>query len=778
MTLGEWYDETIYEDFNKYNNTEKLSNVIELRDWQKKAKQFFFEEAKGKCILEISTGGGKCFKKGTEIIMYDGSIKKIEDIKIGDKLMGDDSEPRTVTSLSTGKEMMYDVIPVKGDKYTVNESHILSLKYTGLYNYKKLKDGTTKIYIGKNNKKKIDIPLLEYLKKNKKEKHVLKGYRVPVEFKEQKLDVDPYYIGLWLGDGTASTTTISNPDREIINYLKNLASKNGYKLHNYSNETKCDQWNMTLGRLNGGKNMFLDLLRKYNLLNNKHIPKKFLINSRENRLQLLAGLLDTDGSITKNQFEITQKSKQLSEDILFLARSLGFAAHISEKIGVIKKTNFKGLYYRIYISGDCSIIPTKIKRKQANKRQQKKDVLVTGIKVEPVGEDTYYGFTITGNNRRFLLKDFTVVHNTYAAIDIISDLMKKEDIRALIIVPKNVILETGWYTELTNYGMKIQDIGVYYGATKEYAKITITNMQSVHRIPLDMFNVLVADELHNYNSKRMMKIINHNFKYKLGLTATLKRLDGGHTKLLKSFNYNIYKYTAKEALEDDVLNPFDFYNIGLHINPETREKYDELTQTLNSIFQQSGSFQYIMRTQDPIKFKLLSIMNERKQLINNYKDKFLIAKKIISQNKDKKIIVFNQYNDQTNKLYWHLLDEEIKCRIIHSGIDQKQRDINLVDFKNNKFNVLLTSKVLDEGFNIPKLDLAIIMAGDSTDKQTIQRMGRVLRKQEGKQSKLYQIFCIDTMEHKNANEKAKVFKSLASTYKDYTYYEDEDFQID
>ena len=92
-----------------------------------------------------------------------------------------------------------------------------------------------------------------------------------------------------------------------------------------------------------------------------------------------------------------------------------------------------------------------------------------------------------------------------------------------------------------------------------------------------------------------------------------------------------------------------------------------------------------------------------------------------------------------------------------------------MDFKNDKFNVLLASKVLDEGYNLPKLDVAIIMAGDSTDKQTIQRMGRVLRKKKGQDSVLYQIFCIDTMEGRNAETRAAIFKRLASDYKDLIY---------
>ena len=373
-----------------------------------------------------------------------------------------------------------------------------------------------------------------------------------------------------------------------------------------------------------------------------------------------------------------------------------------------------------------------------------------------------------------ILEISTGAGKTVAAINIIQELQEKEpNLKVLIIVPKNVILETGWYKELTDAGIPIQKIGVYYGTTKEYAQITITNMQNIDRIPLEMFNMCITDELHNYATTRMLQFLKHPFKYKLGLTATLKREDNKHIDLLKIFNYNIYKYNAEQALNDEVLNPFIFTNIGIKLDEEATEKYDLLTQQLNTILKTGKGYNQIMKTTSPLKMKMLSLMNERKQLVNNYPEKFQVAREIIRKHKQNKIIVFNQYNEQTSKLYWHLLEEEVECRVMHSGIQKEKREQDLIDFKNDKYNILLTSKVLDEGYNLPKLDVAIIMAGDSTDKQTIQRMGRVLRKKKGQDSVLYQLYCKKTIEEKNAEERAKIFKKLSTDYKEITHGEDE-----
>ena len=105
---------------------------------------------------------------------------------------------------------------------------------------------------------------------------------------------------------------------------------------------------------------------------------------------------------------------------------------------------------------------------------------------------------------------------------------------------------------------------------------------------------------------------------------------------------------------------------------------------------------------------------------------------------------------------------------MHSGIEREKRVQDIIDFKNDKYNVLLTSKVLDEGWNLPKIDTAIIMAGDSTPRQTVQRMGRVLRKKK-KRSTLYQIYCKDTIEEKYGNERARLFKELCTNYEQYSF---------
>lgn len=396
------------------------------------------------------------------------------------------------------------------------------------------------------------------------------------------------------------------------------------------------------------------------------------------------------------------------------------------------------------------------------------------ISITKIGLKDVYDMEVEDNHN--FIANGLIIHNsgkTYFAIETLKRMMIKfPKMKTLIVVPKNVILETGWYKELVEAGLPIQDIGVYYGQIKEYAKITITNLQSLKRIPLEIFDFLIIDEAHNFGTNKLLAKIRHPFKFKMGLSATIQRQDNKHFELMEVFHYNVFKYDPTEALADGVLNPFNFVNIGVLLDEEARDGYELISTQYTNILFAGGGYHKIMNSTSPLKNKMLALLTERKQLVNNFKTKFEIVRKILEHHKTDKVIIFNQFIDQTNKMYWYLLDSGVQAKLIHSGVSNEDRDKVLMDFKLNKFNVLITTKVLDEGYNLPKLDVAIITASDSADKQTIQRMGRVLRKKD-KDSVIYQTYCVDTIEEENAIKRSVMLKGLATKYKEFIYDEDE-----
>lgn len=299
---------------------------------------------------------GKCLSRDTAILMHDGSRKMSQDIESGDVIMGVDSKPRIVLSTTTGREKMYEVIPTKGDPWGCNESHILSLRWSS-----KVIKGTEKGGI-------YNIPVKEYLEHTQCAQNHLKLWRTDVDYPAKEHDLEPYMLGVWLGDGT----------------------------HND--------------------------LRDTNVYGNKHIPNEYLIDSRANRLELLAGLIDSDGYLSKKKgnasgYEIIQKRKELAENIHILANSLGFYSSIRKKLAKMKRSDgtiYECDVYRVKIYGDLYKIPCKVKRKIAHKFEyhvNRRNPLRVGFKLVDKGIGDYYGFTLDGDGL-FLLGDYTVTHNT------------------------------------------------------------------------------------------------------------------------------------------------------------------------------------------------------------------------------------------------------------------------------------------------------------------------------------------------------------------------------
>jgi hypothetical protein len=369
--------------------------------------------ASGKKFVMIDAPTG-CHAAGTKVIMYNGELRNVEDVIVGDLLMGPDGTPRTVLELCRGKEEMYEISPKKGGKaFVVNGNHILSLKSTN--------EGQRKQTIGRNPKAKTgnefcELTVNEYLKKSKYWKHIHKLYRVGVEKfynnwnKSHKLD--PYFLGVLLGDGCitdrVSVTTEDLPiAEEVVKQAEifDLDIRIDEKQNTYAKDI-----HLSSGRSNSRKNGVAEVLKFYNLYGkrsgNKFIPSQYKTASENVRLEILAGLIDTDGSLSgANTYEYVTKSKRLSQDVAFIARSLGLRVSVSAKC--VNNTE----YCRIHISGDTNKIPVRLERKKASPRRQKKDPLVTGFNVEYVGKDYYYGFRLDADHL-YLLEDFTVTHNS------------------------------------------------------------------------------------------------------------------------------------------------------------------------------------------------------------------------------------------------------------------------------------------------------------------------------------------------------------------------------
>jgi len=395
----------------KKPNNSHLIQIAPKRNWSNFQKDIFRDIANGTdhTVVIARAGSGKCLGKGTPVLLFNGAIKSVEEIKEGDALMGPDSKPRKVLSTNIGKGELVSINPIKGDSWICNTDHILTL---------------IKNNYGKEQIK--DISVINFIEQNRHLKSLDKNWkllRAGVNFKEKVIPFDPYFLGMWIGNGTFGKTQITNAAHEIIDYCNSFATKLGIRCKpHFESHNNCYRIEFSLGDSGvAHRGTFFALgrfLRNDCVLNgHKHIPDIYLTNSRDCRLQLLAGLIDTEGNLHENgEIELVAIENDLANQYCFLARSLGYAAYKHEKETSIKSIGYKEKVWTVIISGDLKDIPVKISKKIYRTRQQIKNHLCTGFDIKSIGVGDYYGFTLDGDGR-FLLGDFTVTHNTSTIVE-------------------------------------------------------------------------------------------------------------------------------------------------------------------------------------------------------------------------------------------------------------------------------------------------------------------------------------------------------------------------
>jgi DNA-directed RNA polymerase beta subunit len=397
----------------------------------------------------------ECFDPNTPILMWSGIIKKAEDIVVGDYLIDDKGNAVRVKSTCSGIKEMYEVIPDKKNfmNYTVTDNHILTLKvkkhnsvrtHRGKkeltwfdkkelkYRYKDFSNtADLELFMSSiDDDDVIDITIEKYLslpKAVQKELYTFKSDGINWETKEVVLD--PYILGMWLGDGLSCGYGFVTADFELrdkwIEWGKDndATIKKGLK-YKYGISSTINNTQSGISCNKTEKAPLKKLLAKYKLVNNKHIPIEYLTNDRKTRLAVLAGLIDTDGSIRANGHEIRipqgEPNYQIIYDAEFLARSLGFSCHVNNGICsyTVNGEKRQKPYKELTITGQYLYeIPTVLPRKKLNKFENPTSIkrcssfLQSSFELIKKDIQPFVGWQLEGNGR-FLLSDMSTVHNT------------------------------------------------------------------------------------------------------------------------------------------------------------------------------------------------------------------------------------------------------------------------------------------------------------------------------------------------------------------------------
>lgn len=672
-----------------------------LRDFQLR----ILEEAQEKLrrvnslLITAPTGAGKCHPKGTMLMMHDGTAKPVEELKPGDRLMGPDSLPRNILSTSTGYGPIVQINPLHGEPWQCNEDHILTLVRTEEPNNpaerKRNRGGEL-----------VDISVREYMQKSKSWKHLHKLVRAQqIHFKPQMAMpnqaeeasplgiLPPYILGLLLGDGdlTNRRTQVTTLDPEIVASLQSYAQTLGLRARKSKGENRTPTY--AISNEKGGGNPLLQECRRLGIADkragDKVIPFQYKTASPGERLELLAGLVDTDGHLTNGTYEYVSKSVTLAKDVAFVARSLGMGAALRPKT-VSEKT-----YWKVSIKGDVSRIPCRLPRKKAPARRQKKDPLRTGFSIQHAGEDGYYGFTLDGDGR-YLLEDFTITHNTVIAAEIMAR-ARQRGLRAALVVHREELI----YQSIDKLTRQLgEPPGLIWKDSRQWdnpSLVMAQNTVAAGGVPESYRNIdiLIFDEAHHTVAPTWLETINIiRPRYLLGLSATPFRQDK-EPLCPEPFEEAIRPVTPRELIDQGVLCPAHI------ISP--------------IIFSRDGDVQRISQASN-----LPNIYLEAcRHAIANGRTKILLY---VSQTPEHTPI---QVMDQTVQT---LKKAGISATQVHQDLTSRQRRNSIANFTETPgASVLLNYIALTEGTDLPLVDCVIVGRSTQSESTLIQMIGRGLR---------------------------------------------------
>jgi DNA-directed RNA polymerase beta subunit len=437
----------------------------------------------------------ECFDPNTPILLWDGKIKKAKDIIVGDYLIDDKGNSVKVRSTCSGFKGMYEIIPDKKNfmTYTVTDNHILTLavrNHKQTRNHRGIKEFS---WFDKNELKfkykdfnnnadleqfkttiaddvVIDITIENYLALPNHVQNQLYLFKTDgINWEHKDVLLDPYILGMWLGDSDSSRYGFTTADKELLN--------------------------------------------EYNLIKNKHIPLEYLVNDRKTRLAILAGIIDTNGNVCENGHEIRicqeeEDNYRIIYDAEFLARSLGFSCHLNDDIcsNTVNGEKNQKPYKELIITGsNLYEIPTVLPKNKLNKFDNStlikkcSSFLQSSFKLVRKDVQPYVGWQVEGNGR-FLLGDMSVTHNTpegqgvglvknMAMMANITICSNSINVRELINEDPNMITfgkETGYNVQIFHDNTKVVINGDIVGVHTEphiiYKKLKLLKQKGVINI--------------------------------------------------------------------------------------------------------------------------------------------------------------------------------------------------------------------------------------------------------------------------------------------------------
>ena len=595
------------------SKTFKAGAPLRLNPTQRQGVAFQTEKLSGLFAYGVGVGKGHLL---TSDILTPSGYRKMGDIKIGDEVIGSDGNGTKVTGVfPLGKIKCYEVIFSDGSRTQVSKDH--------LWRVQKIKNRDNKNGLWHT----IETQhLVEHgLYTNRGDYYYSIPMVSPINFEEKEIPIHPYVLGCLIGDGSLSSAhiRISNPEPDIIERVKKLIPT--------STKLVCRdlinlEWAITRVAPSG-ENEVHTAIKKMGLnvkSNEKFIPKEYLFNSVENRLELLRGLLDTDGYINDTpskkksgkkgcNVSYTTVSEQLANDIKFLVQSFGGTVSIRTKTPHYTHNGEYRTGQLAYIISIClpqSIVPVSSVKQLSKFKPKTKYAPVRFIaEINEIGDHEAQCISVAAEDHLYVCEECIVTHNTITSICSFAQAYYNGLAnKALFVVPTNTYDK--WIGDIQGYvdketGKFMQGImpqlpkvvGLFNlnpDVVKENLKIYSAEDEAILLSIMNVIEILKSspEELTQKKYLEIQSIYPINFdglkrEYNglLADSATNKTFHEFIIQYLRSeYNYNVYSLGSMKSFPDGQI--FVITEVGLQRLGVGEDNKQALTERLFTILSQ------------------------------------------------------------------------------------------------------------------------------------------------------------------------------------------------
>lgn len=332
-----------------------------------------------------------------------------------------------------------------------------------------------------------------------------------------------------------------------------------------------------------------------------------------------------------------------------------------------------------------------------------------------------------------------------------------------IVVAPTLDLVDQWRSKLKEE-LKV-DVGILGGGERDIRALTVSTYDSAYihadRIG-NRFSLIIFDEVHHLPAEGYRNIAEmFASPFRMGLTATFEREDGLHKELSRLVGGKVFEKRVVDLVGEH-LSPFRLEKIVVELTEEEKKDYainqkifsDYLVRSNLTIRNPEDFQRLVMRSgRDPEARRALLARNRARDIAFNSVSKIRKLSEILRRHNEGRIFIFTEHNKLVHRISREFLIPSITYRTA-----SKERSETLDRFRSGTYRAVVTSKVLDEGIDVPDADVGIILSGTGSERAFIQRLGRILRKKEGKEAVLYEILSAKTSETNTASRRERALR--------------------